>query len=500
MDGLAASKSGMIIAGRTARPCDACGKDRARWYCAADEAYLCERCDGSVHSANPVASRHERVKLGSNGAPVKINRRSSLTTNESPSRRKDESLGVFAASKAWHHGSRKRSRITYPRPIGQLAFQSPLLPRAATAKEVEARILMPLPEEDTQTPKSELACTYLTPSPSSDCFGTYTVKLERTSPVEEDQLTDNLTEGLRFPKTEDSDLAHEVPIFEPLLQELISGSGDLMERILPTTPSWSNDATTGFMDREAKAEKIDDHFLDSRSSQYEIESDINSMIEEGSISIDDVSGLDAFDVTDLCTSSNMDNESDEFDLPIMEMWRNHLDSFNGGCDEAGLLGPSPFKAKGERHLEPESVTLEQGVDLIHAMDVTSFDELEKKSKPKTFSRTLSLRLNYEDVLSAWSDRGSLWMDGCRPQTVPDDSILDGCSIGIVPEIMGSQPGDQVGQVPVIDQSNAGAEREARVMRYREKRRTRFFSKKIRYEVRKLNAERRPRMKISKLQL
>lgn len=37
-------------------------------------------------------------------------------------------------------------------------------------------------------------------------------------------------------------------------------------------------------------------------------------------------------------------------------------------------------------------------------------------------------------------------------------------------------------------------REARVSRYREKRRTRFFSKKIRYEVRKLNAENRPRMK------
>ena len=38
-------------------------------------------------------------------------------------------------------------------------------------------------------------------------------------------------------------------------------------------------------------------------------------------------------------------------------------------------------------------------------------------------------------------------------------------------------------------------REARVMRYREKRRTRLFAKKIRYEVRKLNAERRPRMKV-----
>ena len=40
-----------------------------------------------------------------------------------------------------------------------------------------------------------------------------------------------------------------------------------------------------------------------------------------------------------------------------------------------------------------------------------------------------------------------------------------------------------------------AVRQASVLRYREKRRTRLFSKKIRYEVRKLNAERRPRMKV-----
>ena len=46
------------------------------------------------------------------------------------------------------------------------------------------------------------------------------------------------------------------------------------------------------------------------------------------------------------------------------------------------------------------------------------------------------------------------------------------------------------------QAAAGVEgeREARVSRYREKRRTRLFAKKIRYEVRKLNAEKRPRMK------
>ena len=42
----------------------------------------------------------------------------------------------------------------------------------------------------------------------------------------------------------------------------------------------------------------------------------------------------------------------------------------------------------------------------------------------------------------------------------------------------------------------GGIREASVLRYKEKRRTRLFSKKIRYQVRKVNADCRPRMKAS----
>lgn len=40
------------------------------------------------------------------------------------------------------------------------------------------------------------------------------------------------------------------------------------------------------------------------------------------------------------------------------------------------------------------------------------------------------------------------------------------------------------------------QREASVLRYKEKRQSRLFSKRIRYEVRKLNAEKRPRMKVN----
>ena len=56
---------------------------------------------------------------------------------------------------------------------------------------------------------------------------------------------------------------------------------------------------------------------------------------------------------------------------------------------------------------------------------------------------------------------------------------------------GGRPGGEA-SAPRLGMMGGG--REARVSRYREKRRTRLFAKKIRYEVRKLNAEKRPRMK------
>ncbi|KAF7808884.1 zinc finger protein CONSTANS-LIKE 16-like [Senna tora] len=51
------------VAAKTARACDSCIRKRARWYCAADDAFLCQSCDSLVHSANPLARRHQRLRL-----------------------------------------------------------------------------------------------------------------------------------------------------------------------------------------------------------------------------------------------------------------------------------------------------------------------------------------------------------------------------------------------------------------------------------------------------
>ncbi|GAA0143107.1 hypothetical protein LIER_03865 [Lithospermum erythrorhizon] len=91
-------------------------------------------------------------------------------------------------------------------------------------------------------------------------------------------------------------------------------------------------------------------------------------------------------------------------------------------------------------------------------------------------RKMHLILNYEAVITAWNNQGSPWADGVIPKLNPDNcwsDFLDACG-------------------GVHTYRDGG--REAKVSRYKEKRRTRLFSRKIRYEVRKLNAEKRPRMK------
>ncbi|CAH1426753.1 unnamed protein product [Lactuca virosa] len=88
---------------------------------------------------------------------------------------------------------------------------------------------------------------------------------------------------------------------------------------------------------------------------------------------------------------------------------------------------------------------------------------------------LLLKLNYEKVLNAWSDKGS---------PLPEE--MSG------PESPGSDIHARLAQIDLF--SDNGGLREASVTRYKEKRRTRLFSTKIRYQVRKLNADQRPRSK------
>ncbi|XP_023632676.1 zinc finger protein CONSTANS-LIKE 6 isoform X2 [Capsella rubella] len=84
---------------------------------------------------------------------------------------------------------------------------------------------------------------------------------------------------------------------------------------------------------------------------------------------------------------------------------------------------------------------------------------------------LKLNLNHQEIIDAWSDHQKpLWTD----TSAPAYSFYRG-------------------EVPVIEEER-NMRREASVLRYKEKRQSRLFSKKIRYQVRKLNADKRPRFK------
>jgi hypothetical protein len=118
-----------------------------------------------------------------------------------------------------------------------------------------------------------------------------------------------------------------------------------------------------------------------------------------------------------------------------------------------------------------------------------------------------LRLNYEDVLMALSDKLiSPWLDDDVSMRIKEeldaegeaDDLSDptyGGGNAVVPDLcLASCDGSPDLLSGVGDTGMLPENREARVNRYREKRRSRLFSKKVRYEVRKLNAERRPRIK------
>ncbi|KAM7519059.1 hypothetical protein LguiB_018021 [Lonicera macranthoides] len=86
---------------------------------------------------------------------------------------------------------------------------------------------------------------------------------------------------------------------------------------------------------------------------------------------------------------------------------------------------------------------------------------------------LNLSLNYQEVLDAWSNRGSLRTVDFSLSSTANNAYM--------------------GEVPVMEEEKI--RREVRVLRYKEKRQSRLFSKKIIYQVRKLNADKRPRLKV-----
>ncbi|KAL2539463.1 Zinc finger protein CONSTANS-LIKE 16 [Abeliophyllum distichum] len=364
-------KTANILGGKTAKACDSCLRQRARWYCEADDAFLCQNCDSSVHSANQLASRHERVRLEASSFKGKGNEDSGPT---------------------WYRGFTRKART----------------PRQAKTNLAKPSLLVPeINSEDTSFVENEDQLLYrvpvFDPFDDSDIF-------TESNPIENEfvdvLLDDKKGCDLEFPEfiTCDAELAEFAADVESLL-----GTG---------LDEDSHKIELGFGRMDCKEEK-----------RVKVEDDDNEMKAVIACHLD----------------------------PALDIAR---ETFNWNSDYASPL------LTGEADEEEEKKTM-----------------IDRGSEAQV-NRKIFLRLNYETVIAAWASQGSPWTNGIRPEFDLND-FLDTFPEG------GPNPYDY-GLRGRFGGNDAG--RRARVSRYREKRRTRLFSKKIRYEVRKLNAEKRPRMK------
>lgn len=124
-------------------------------------------------------------------------------------------------------------------------------------------------------------------------------------------------------------------------------------------------------------------------------------------------------------------------------------------------------------------------------EVNSCPADRKLYKDRAARGTLLLKLDYQVVMNAWSDKGPLYVQADCGQIVPDVND-DFTAEDDITVRLWRVPDKEVGEG---DGWKMTAQREASVLRYKEKRQSRLFSKRIRYQVRKLNAEKRPRMKV-----
>ncbi|KAK4376458.1 hypothetical protein RND71_002754 [Anisodus tanguticus] len=423
--------------GKTARACDNCIRKRARWYCPADDAFLCQNCDASVHSANPLARRHERVRL----------KTSSLKEPSSddyfPNLESPISVSVSVSVPSWHRGFTRKA-------------QTPRQGRKISKSAGEEEVILKNP-------------IHLVPEILSD----------------ENSLDEN----------EEEQLLYRVPIFDPFVAELTKNY-EMVE----------NNTTTAVAepDSEFKLESNETTLYDicnvdlnrfhgmlpSEMELAEFAADVESLLGKG---LDD----ESFDMEGLGLLGVCDNkEGNSMECSMVSHEKVKIE------DDGEMEVTKTTSANTHNHQLDHSThnidingdTFDNKFDYDSPMNITGEDEVCDEVATKNLSedngvligdgnennKKILLNLDYEGVLTAWADQRSPWTNGERPEFDSNDCWTN---------CMGNYMGIMNENARIVDRG-----REARVSRYREKRRTRLFSKKIRYEVRKLNAEKRPRMK------
>lgn len=427
------------VGGKAARACDSCLRRRARWYCAADDAFLCQGCDASVHSANPLARRHERLRL-----------------RLRPTDPHSTTLEAGVATTTW----KKRQQQVAPAWSKRKARTR--RPHVKSVGELLSRKLVVVPE--------------VSPIESSE---------ERKAEEEEEE--------------EEGQLLYCVPTFDRALAELCSPPPPVDD---PTASSCCRDDVDGAVENNTKAppvvvaespvQQLPDSFAGFGPTDAELRefaADMEALLGQG---LDDGNELDrSFYMESLGLMAQQAE-----DVGRIKMEPNGIVSSRSRGEGAPGFGPTEMKPEASSAAAEVLDTDFNCCSPTVMMDNEDEDSSEQKASASNaaaaagtqfLKRSLDLSLNYEAIIESWGS--SPWTDGQRPSVQLDDfwphAHLTGWMAG------GGRLG---GEAAVTPRLGMGGGREARVTRYREKRRTRLFAKKIRYEVRKLNAEKRPRMK------
>ncbi|KEH44219.1 putative transcription factor C2C2-CO-like family [Medicago truncatula] len=407
------------VGGKTARACDSCITKRARWYCAADDAFLCQACDSSVHSANSLARRHERVRL---------------KTASYKSINGDEffNCGPFS-------GFTKKART---------------------------------PRQGKHKSKSS--------SSSEPARNNNNIPFHLVPELGFDEVNSNSIEE------NEAQLLYRVPIFDPSIADLCTSPPSVC-------------STEGGLGVVVVASAFAPDVKNNESeSRVQLGSDNNYEMES-------FHGLLPSDI-----------ELAEFAADVESLLGRGLENECIGMEELGLIDTKheeseKWKCGGKVKEEGEECyEVVEGDNMMEIGKESSFElnfdyddshetceEVKEKCGEQNENndynkgkRKISLQLDYDAVIIAWDSQKCPWTNGDKPILDADENWPD-CMGTFGTEVhyaYGEFGG--YGCHPVMVDGG----REARVSRYREKRRTRLFSKKIRYEVRKLNAEKRPRMK------
>ncbi|XP_047313971.1 uncharacterized protein LOC124917624 [Impatiens glandulifera] len=157
-----------------------------------------------------------------------------------------------------------------------------------------------------------------------------------------------------------------------------------------------------------------------------------------------------------------------------------------------------------------------------SVDVSGDDQMMMKKRHER-RRKLALKLDYEEIMNTWG-RPLIHIQLESPATVPDlmmkldhnqyhhqsissdhtggEAAMGGWGhsndggLWRVPEVEKRWCSNNLADTLKIKEEVESGQhlREASMLRYKEKRQSRLFSKRIRYQVRKINAEKRPRIK------